>query len=250
MKLVFVSSGSKGNATLIQGGDALIQIDMGITKRALVKGLEILGKSVQDIDGLFLTHEHSDHISGVSTIARHTKVYASEETYPVSPEQVLWPGVGVNVKNMLVMPFSSSHDAVNPVNYVIYADDVKLGYVTDTGTIEEEGLDLLKNCDYYLFESNHDVKMLRESPRPTWLKRRIRSACGHLSNDECANYLSMLIGEKTKQIFLGHISDDCNRPEIAEETLRKKLRKSGIDDSKFKIVAIPQQTLQIGGELL
>lgn len=250
MKLVFVSSGSKGNATLIQSGDTLIQIDMGITKRSLIGGLSVLGKTVQDIDALFLTHEHSDHISGISTIARYTKVYASEETYEVPPEQIVWPGVGISIGELLIMPFSSSHDAVNPINFIIYAGNEKLGYVTDTGIVTEEGLALLKNCDYYLFESNHDVKMLRESPRPTWLKRRIRGDHGHLSNKQCADYLCSLIGEKTKQIFLAHISDDCNKTEIAEETLREKMRKSGLDDTKYKIVAIPQLTLQIGGELL
>ena len=251
MKIVFVSSGSKGNATLIAHEEGLIQIDMGVPKKEVAQGLKILDRKLEDIQGVFITHEHSDRTGGLVTYHGKLPLYASEGTLPKEDIScVLNPGVGMDIAPFMVFPFSASHDANNPVNYVIYAGKEKLGYVTDTGLIYEDNLPLLKNCDYYLFESNHDYKMLLKSSRPLALKRRIHSEHGHLCNIDAAKYLCSLIGPNTKQIFLGHISDECNTTELALAALRKEMVEQGIDDSHIKITAIPQKTLQIGGELL
>ena len=252
MDIVFVSLGSKGNATLIRQGDTIIQVDMGVSLRAVKRGLEVLDASVEDIDALFVTHEHNDHIRGLPLYQRREKeIYAGKGTIPgLKGEHVLYEGEAVEVGEFTVLPFRSSHDANNPMNFIILAGGKKFGYVTDTGYIRPNGLALLRDCDYYLMESNYGVKELMEGPYPPALKRRIHGKRGHLSNIDSATYLASLIGPKTKQVFLGHISLENNTPELAYETYMAVLKEKGVDLQNVQIVAIPQLTMHLGGDLL
>ena len=251
MDIVFASLGSKGNATLIQEGDTLIQIDMGVSLKCVRAGLEILGKSFSDIQALFITHEHSDHIKGLNLYHDRVPVFTGEGTLPGIPEErFLHEGEAIEIGDLMVLPFRSSHDAVHPFNFVILGGGKKFGYVTDTGYIRTRGLKALKNCDYYLMESNYDVEMLMHGSYPPPLKRRIHGKQGHLSNIDSALYCCEIIGPKTKQIFLGHISDENNLPEVALKTYKNVFKEQNVDIEGVRIVAIPQQTLQIGGNLL
>lgn len=250
MNIVFVSLGSKGNATLIQEGDTLIQIDMGVTKKAVAEGLKILGKEFKDIQAVFITHEHSDHIKGLELYHNRIPVYCGEGTLPdIDEDHVLEEGVSVEIGDLTLLPFRSSHDAVNPMNFILFGGGKKLGYVTDTGTIKKNGQALLRNCDYYLMESNYGVKELLQGSYPAYLKKRIHGKHGHLSNIDSAKFCASFLGPKTKQIFLGHISDENNTPEIALSTYREIFAEKEISED-IKIIAIPQRTLQIGGDLL
>ncbi len=251
MKIVFASLGSKGNATLIQQGDTLIQIDMGVSLKCVRAGLEILGKTFADIQALFITHEHNDHIKGLPLYKNKIPVYTGEGTLPNIPEErFLHEGEAIEIGEMLVMPFRSSHDAVHPFNFVILGGGKKFGYVTDTGYIRSRGLKALKNCDYYLMESNYDIQMLMTGKYTAYLKKRIHGKKGHLSNIDSALYCSEVLGEKTCQIFLGHMSDDNNLPEVALKTYREVFAEQNISLEGIELIAIPQKTLQIGGELL
>ena len=251
MDIVFVSLGSKGNATLIRQGDTIIQIDMGVTLKAVKKGLDVLGATLSDIKAVFITHEHSDHIKGLPLYHDRIPVYASKGTLPRIPaERQLEEGEAVDIDDICVLPFRSSHDAKNPMNFIIIAGKKRLGYVTDTGLIRPVGRALLRNCDYYLMESNYGLKELLEGPYPAPLKRRIHGKKGHLSNMDSALYFIDLFGEKTTQLFLGHISDENNTPELALETYRKAFLEKGVKRTDVKIVAIPQLTMQLGGDLL
>ena len=251
MDIVFASLGSKGNATLIREGDTLIQIDMGVTLKCVRAGLDVLGKTFSDIQALFVTHEHCDHIKGVPMYKNKIPVYTGEGTLPDIPEErFLHEGEAIEVGELMILPFRSSHDAVHPFNFIILGGGKKFGYVTDTGYIRARGLKALKNCDYYLMESNYDVEMLMHGSYPPPLKRRIHGKQGHLSNIDSALYCSELIGPKTKQIFLGHISDENNLPDVALETYYDVLTEQNVDFKDIKIIAIPQKTMQIGGGLL
>lgn len=252
MDIVFVSLGSKGNATLIRQGDTIIQVDMGVTLKAVRGGLTYLDASLSDISALFITHEHNDHIRGLPLYRnKDIDVYASKGTLDeLDEDHILHEGEAVDIGEFSILPFKSSHDAANPMNYIILAGGKKFGYVTDTGMIRPRGLALLKNCDYYLFESNYGVKELLTGSYPPPLKRRIHGKKGHLSNIDSALYLTDLIGPKTKQIFLGHISDENNTPELALSTYREVFRDKGVSLDEIKLYAIPQLTLQIGGDLL
>lgn len=249
MKFVFVASGSKGNASLIQDGDSLIQIDMGVSKTELKNGLAVLNKEIQDTNALFITHDHADHIKGIRYVEKSVPVYASFGTYPVSDDHILIPNQSIKIGSFEILPFSVSHDAKNPVNYIVKTPSEKLGYVTDVGYLTEENLDLLKDCDYYLFESNHDLKMLRLSKRPQTLKQRIRGDSGHLSNIDSAKYMVSLIGPHTKRIFLSHLSEECNTPELALETYRKVFAKSDLDFDAYGITPLKQWEMVLGGDL-
>ncbi len=248
MKIAFLASGSKGNATLISTEKTLIQIDMGVPLKMVDAGLKKLGKTRKDIQAVLITHEHTDHIGCLPLYHDQIPVYAGEGTLPKIDEEIL-PGVMIEIGDIRIMPFSSSHDAVNPFNFIIYADNEKLGYVTDTGVILEDGLTLLNDCTYYLFESNYDVKMLYASNRPAYLKERIDGDHGHLSNYDSACYLSSLIGKHTKQIFLGHISPECNTHDLALLTHETVYREKGVSLEGISLTCTKRWDLVLGGSL-
>ena len=247
--LLFIRSGSKGNATLIDSGNALIQIDMGVPLKYIREGCSLLGKTLKDIQGVFYTHNHSDHIKDAHKLRKYCPAYADKETADWA-EHPLYPGVGEQIGDLLVFPFSVSHDAPNPLNFLIYCGDTRVAYITDTGYLSEENLHLIKDCDYYLIESNHDIKMERNSGRPRYLINRVLGEFGHLSNIDSALYMSELVGPKTKGIYLGHLSDDCNTHEIALETHRRVYEEKGIDWTKLDLRCTSQQEIILGGDPL
>lgn len=251
MDIVFVSLGSKGNATLIRQDDTIIQIDMGVPLKKIRQGLEVLNASVEDISALFLTHEHTDHTCGLPRYKDKIPLYAGEGTLPhLDEDHYLNEGEAVDIGSLTILPFRASHDANNPMNFIILGGGKKFGYVTDTGYIRPRGLALLKNCDYYLMESNYGIKELLGGPYPPHLKKRIHGKKGHLSNYDSASYCADLIGPKTKQVFLGHISLENNTPEIALETYLEILNEKGALREDIKVIPIPQLTTQLGGDLL
>lgn len=246
MKFSIVGSGSKGNACLIYNKDTLIQIDMGLPLKSLKKELDHLGKTVNDIQALFITHEHTDHIVGIPLYHDRVDLYAGEGTY--ASANPVEPFVPLEVGSMSIVPFPTSHDATNPMGYLIEEEGCRLGYVTDTGYLSDEALALIKDCDYYYFESNHDLKMLMDSARPAVLKKRIHSKHGHLSNIDSAIYMAELIGPRTKAIYLAHLSEECNTPEIALSSYHKTLDRKGIAHDHIKIVPASQWHVVRGGE--
>ena len=246
MKFSIVGSGSKGNACLIYNKDTLIQIDMGLPLKSLKKELDHLGKTVNDIQALFITHEHTDHIVGIPLYHDRVDLYAGEGTY--ASANPVEPFIPLEVGSMSIVPFPTSHDATNPMGYLIEEEGCRLGYVTDTGYLSDEALALIKDCDYYYFESNHDLRMLMDSARPAVLKKRIHSQHGHLSNIDSAIYMAELIGPRTKAIYLAHLSEECNTPEIALSSYHKTLDRKGIAHDHIKIVPASQWHVVRGGE--
>ncbi len=241
LRFEFIGSGSKGNATLIQYGNTLIQVDMGVPLKRLNEGLAALGKSVEDISAVLITHEHYDHVGTLSLLRkRGIKAYATGGTLLKGADVEIKPGVNFSIGDIEVMPFSSSHDAYDPLNFVFSFGEETLAYVTDTGTIKKEGKKLLKDCTYYLFESNYDLQMLRLSGRPVVLQNRIKGKFGHLGNEQSASYMCDFLGSHTKKIYLAHLSEDCNRPEIALATYKEVFARNGIDFPLEKVIPLKQ----------
>ena len=247
IRLVFIRNGSSGNATLVQSDSALILIDMGVTLRNLKAGLELLGKAPSDLDGAFFTHNHVDHIKNIHMIPRYCPVYASKETYE-SSDFPLEAGVGVDIKDMVILPFSVSHDAPDPLNFIILVGEERYVHITDTGYVDESLHPLIQNADYYLIESNHDVDMEINSRRPMHLIRRVLGDYGHLSNADSALIMSACIGANTKGVYLGHLSNDCNTHEVALETHKAIYAERGVDISSIDLRCTSQQEIVIGGD--
>ena len=247
ISFVVVGSGSKGNATLLFDEETLIQIDMGLPMRRITAALESINKNKSDLQGILITHEHTDHIKNLSMYKGKVPIYASKGTIDYFDHEVV-PFDSFEIGTLSVIPFMTSHDAANPVGYVVISGKTKLVYLTDSGYVPEESLDYLKDANYYIMESNHDLKMLMKSNRPAVLKRRIKGDEGHLSNVDSAIYLSELVGPKTKEIYLAHLSEECNLPELALEAYRKTFKKKEVPYD-INIICLKQNEAVRGGDL-
>ncbi len=208
-----IGSGSKGNATLIKSKEGLILIDMGLTLTRLNEGLEEIGANINDIDACFFTHEHSDHIKGIRFL-KNRRMYALEGTLPGN-YNVIELFQEIAIKDMIITPVPTSHDAFNPCAYIVKCGEEKLVYITDTGYVPEATLKASHDPDYLILESNHDVEMLMKSNRSKELKQRIYGDYGHLNNSDSAIYAKDIIGLKTKEVVLAHLSEECNKPDLA-----------------------------------
>lgn len=221
-----ISSGSDGNATLIISDDHCILLDFGISKKRVETALAEYGKGFLDIEAFLLTHGHSDHASDIKN-APEEKLYTAQREIPKTRYKnyhLLRPYETFHVGPFAITALPLSHDCKDTIGFVVDDGKEKLCYVTDTGFVPEKNFTYLKDLDYYIFESNHDPKMLYESKRPDYLIKRIISDKGHLSNQDCGYYLSLLIGPKTKEVVLAHLSDECNTPELALTTVKNVLK--------------------------
>ena len=228
MKYDVISSGSKGNCTLIFSKGHCIQIDFGISKKRVVDALKSYEKTFDDVEAVFVTHSHSDHCAHIER-AKDKIVFASTPSLPRFPHVIdnnhlLKPFQKIVLPPFTITVLPLSHDAKNTVGFIIDDGEERLCYVTDTGFIPEKEFPYLINCDYYIFESNHDPEMLYTSSRPDCLIKRIISDKGHLSNQDSAYYLSIFIGDKTKEIVLAHLSEECNTPQLARTSYEKGLK--------------------------
>ena len=247
MKIIIVESGSKGNATLIYDEGRLLLIDMGITLTSLKEGLTTIDKKPLDIDALLLTHAHTDHTKGVQYLDP-LPIYCTEGTYSGNNVNIIKPYEKFLVEHFVITPISASHDSPNTVGFVIKNKKEKLVYLTDTGMIPDKTLSKMKNADYYIIESNHNIKKLHQTNRPAYLKLRILSDEGHLSNEASAIYMSELVGDKTKEIILAHLSEEANDPELALKAYKKVFQKCHIDLSKINLHCASQRHIVEGGK--
>ena len=231
MKLCVLASGSGGNTTYFESGGTKILIDCGITYKQLLLRLSNQQLSIDNLDGVLITHEHTDHVKGIDVLLKRndTTCYLTEITYDslhfkvkenVKEKQLsfITPSESFTLKDIEVLPISISHDAQDAVGYIIYAEGKKVVYITDIGYLPVTDMEVLSNADLYVFESNYDITMLFTSNRPFYLKQTIDSVKGHMSNNDSAYNMTKLIGDKTKQIILAHPSRECNTKELAIKT--------------------------------
>lgn len=242
-----VASGSKGNATLIFTKKNLFLVDMGITISCLEDELNKFNKNFKDITAVFVTHNHTDHIKNIKAFSPK-KLYALENTIPGKLSNVLTLEKEVYFGSDCIIPFQTSHDAINPCGYLFKCDGQKLVYMTDTGVYLDKNNALLKNPNYLIIESNHDIQMLMKSARPMILKQRILGDHGHLCNEDSAFACKEIMGDKTEEIVLAHISEECNTPELALEAYKRIFDFCHIDISSIKLRCANQWTSLIGGD--
>ncbi|MDO4353902.1 MAG: MBL fold metallo-hydrolase [Clostridia bacterium] len=233
MRIVTFASGSTGNCCLVSDGGVNVLIDAGISARRIVQGLGVLGLAPQDVCGVLITHEHSDHISGLPVLVKRTgmRIFAPSELGEVlkrvKPElsesiDYIPPDGGLCVGDVRITAFPTPHDASASFGYRIEGSEV-FAFATDTGHISDELLEGLRGADTVVIEANHDKVMLKNGPYPPFLKQRVLSKHGHLSNDDCAKLACLLADSGTRQIILGHLSQQNNTPEAAETAVSKAL---------------------------
>lgn len=240
MRVVYLGSGSSGNAAAITFGETVILIDCGFSAREVTQRLERAGLAARDVSAVFVTHEHSDHTKGLDVFVRRDApgcvVYASQGTRhaarldKLSTEvRTCAPGECVSVGAVEVVAFRTSHDAAEPTGFRIAAGDEVLGHATDTGVLSDEALEALAGATVLGLESNHDVRMLETGPYPWVLKRRISSETGHLSNADAADALERLAHDGLKRVFALHRSRTNNTAELAGTALADRLARIGLE---------------------
>ena len=231
MKVIVLSSGSKGNTTYVECGQTKILIDMGNTCKYVVHKLERFGIKAEEIQGVLITHTHVDHVKGLKVFLKKygTKVYFTkkmqEELEYVSNYDLLDESE-ILIGDIRVQVIKTSHDVADSVGYILENDDKSIVYITDTGYINQKYFPILSNRNVYILESNHDIEMLNHGKYSFQLRQRILGDKGHLSNYDCSRYLSNFIGDKTKYVVLAHLSEENNTRELAYDTLMERLEES------------------------
>lgn len=237
MNLYSIASGSSGNCIYVGNQDTNILIDAGISGKRVIEGLTGIDVNPENLHGLLVTHEHSDHVKGIGVLARKYKVpiYGTAETIHAMlrsssigriPEElfrIIEPDVSFDIQNITVNPFSISHDASNPVAYTFTRGEKKVAVATDLGTYNDYIVEKLQGCQALLIEANHDIHMLQVGGYPYILKRRILGDMGHLSNDNSGKLLTRIFHDGLKHIVLGHLSKENNYPDLAYETVKYEL---------------------------
>lgn len=244
MKVTNLSSGSKGNCTVVQNSTTVL-VDIGLNYKNLQSSLSQIDVSAENIDALLITHEHSDHIFGIESLIKkqpHIHVYA----HPLVWEQVTkkYPSlknfanihnftynIAFSVGDFTVYPMENFHDSVSCASFIISCGGGKLGICTDLGIITENQIDMLSTCKVVYLECNHDKLMLKNCSYPQILKNRISSKYGHLSNDQCATAVVRLTQKQTKVVVLSHISQNSNLPEVAYGRVMDELQLAGKEDT-------------------
>ncbi|MGL5540956.1 MAG: MBL fold metallo-hydrolase [Erysipelotrichaceae bacterium] len=247
MKFALLASGSKGNACIVKSKDTHILIDCGTTQKYLKNSFASLQLDVEKIDALLLTHSHSDHISAVKLFEPYPKYgHAALRVHGHTPVEPLaqW-----TIKDVVITAIPLSHDSEGTMGYVLRSESHSLVYITDTGYVKEELLPLIRNADYYIFESNHDVELLMATNRPMSIKQRILSDSGHLCNEDAAGLLAKLVGPQTKEIVLAHLSEEGNHPQLALKVLHETFALHGVDATHLKVRAASQFQILIGGTI-
>jgi phosphoribosyl 1,2-cyclic phosphodiesterase len=240
VRMTVLASGSRGNCTVISSSGASILVDAGISCRETIKRMKAAGEDPHQLKAIVISHEHSDHVSGLQVLARKLKVpvYMSEATYqswrrfthdaegkPVTLErrEHFHVGRSFSIGAITVTPFTIPHDAADPCGFTFKADGVKIGVATDLGYLPYSVKDHLRNCDGLMIESNHDLEMLRNGPYPWMVKQRVMSRVGHLSNSALAEFLQTDYDGNAAFLVLAHLSEQNNHPELARETAYQAL---------------------------
>lgn len=232
-----LASGSKGNCVYLGTQQTKVLIDAGISAKAITGRLQEINVDVEDIDAIFITHEHQDHIQGLKVLAYKMgiPVFANSETAKGIVEyfhdcpkfKIFSTGETFEFGDMEIHPFSIQHDTLDPVAFTIRINQMKLGFCTDLGFATSLVQNKLQNCDYLYLEANHQPSMVHASARPMVYKQRVLSRTGHLSNESCGQLLNHVAHANLKHVHLAHLSSECNSPETALTTVQGILKENG-----------------------
>jgi phosphoribosyl 1,2-cyclic phosphodiesterase len=257
VRLTILGSGSSGNCAYLETDQIRILIDAGLSLRQIRKRLATIGRTPESLNAVLITHEHSDHIQGLKGLAQKLglPVYCNRPTQEALEFQVqgkidcrlFVTRNSFELGDLTIETFEVLHDAQDPVGFLLRADGVNIGILTDLGQVTKLVLDRLRQANVLLLEANHDIKMLQDCPHRPWsLKQRILSRHGHLSNEAAADTVEHLMSPDLRHLYLGHLSRECNRPELAARVMNDRLQKLGANHVRLEVAEqdVPCPTLQ------
>ena len=246
-KVKVLASGSNGNSIFIEGYNTKILIDAGLSGKFIENKLKELNVDPSELSGILVSHEHKDHVTGVGVFSRRydIPVYATGRTWEQlksmigeikhQNERELHKG-GFELNDIYVAPFPVSHDAVDPVGFNLMVNNIKISIATDCGVFSSVMKDRLKGSNCLIIESNHDPELLKKGPYPLFLKKRIRSVKGHLSNYDLAEKLGDIITSNTDNIILAHLSEENNNPDLAFNCIKDSMVFNGISAGETNLM--------------
>ena len=258
VRLTILGSGSAGNCAYLETDDTRILVDAGLSMRQVRQRLAGIGRGPENLTGILITHEHSDHINGLVALSEKLRipVYCNRATKDAIEFQlrikldcrVFATGSGFDVGNIEVETFTIPHDAQDPVGFLLRTSAGNIGFLTDLGHATKLVLERVRAANVLVLESNHDVKMLQDCPHRPWsLKQRILSRHGHLSNEAAAEAAEHIMSADLRHLYLGHLSRECNRPDLALEVMRERLEKLGANHVRLEVTSqsTPCPTLEV-----
>ena len=278
VRLTILGSGSAGNCAYVETDESRILVDAGFSARQIRQRLATIGRTPENLTGILITHEHSDHICGLLALADKLKlpIYCNRATQ----EATLWSfktkwssktnpaldgfdgadlkarlewrlfqtGDSFELNDVLVETFSIPHDAQDPVGFLLRAQGTNIGFATDLGHVTKLVIERIRTANVLVLEANHDIKMLQECPHRPWaLKQRILGRHGHLSNEAAADAAEQIMSADLRNLYLGHLSRECNRPEIAHRVVNERLQKIGASHVALALTSqdVPCPTLTL-----
>jgi phosphoribosyl 1,2-cyclic phosphodiesterase len=258
VRLTILGSGSAGNCAYLETGETRILIDAGFSLRQIRQRLATIGRGPENLTGILITHEHSDHVQSLAQLSEKLRipVYCNRPTREAIEYQLnvklncclFATGAAFELGDLEVETFSIPHDAQDPVGYLLKTSDGNIGFLTDLGHATKLVLERVRRANVLVLEANHDIKMLQECPTRPWsLKQRILSRHGHLSNEAAAAAAEQIMSDGLHHLYLGHISRECNSPELALKVVAERLAKIGARHVHLELTSqkVPCQTLTL-----
>jgi phosphoribosyl 1,2-cyclic phosphodiesterase len=258
VKLTILGSGSGGNCAYVETDEARILVDAGFSPRQIRQRLATISRVPENLSAILVTHEHSDHIQGLTGIAQklNIPVYCNRATREAFEFQLqtkfhcnlFETGASFEIADVRVDTFTIPHDAQDPVGFLLHTAAANIGFVTDLGHTTKLVIERTRAANVLVLESNHDVKMLQDCPRRSWsLKQRILGRHGHLSNEAAAEAVAQIMSADLRHLYLAHLSRECNRPELAHDVMAEQLHHIGATHVKLQLAAqdVPCATLSL-----
>ncbi len=256
VKLTILGSGSAGNCAYLETEETRLLIDAGFSGRQIRDRLISIGRTPECLDGILITHEHSDHIQGLTMLCAKLQVpiFCNRLTMEAVQSQlqtkfdcrIFSTGAMFEVGDVTVDTFSVPHDAYDPVGFLLRTGSGNFGFLTDLGHATKLVIERVRAANVLLLETNHDLKLLQEDTQRPWsIKQRILSRHGHLSNVAAAEVAEQIVSDELRHLYLGHLSRDCNRPELAHRAVSERLRQIGADHVRIESTSqdVPCPTL-------